>query len=263
MEAAALTDILARNAPGAAEMVATVIPWELRVLLVRLQSIAAADGGRRGIMALYALSAEVRARMKEARNAGDEEGVGLWSERLRDLGLQVADTLVEMGELETATRHLDSLQDDSNADELAYRKSLLRLRIGDISDAKRSTTTIANDTKRETLTALLAVANGDTPTATKQWEALSISHADDASFASNLAVGMLYAGKMIESRRLLEELREKHPAFPGLLFNLATVYELSSDRAGGMKSHLAERMAAKDPVPWTGGWERANFEFKL
>ena len=44
-EALPLTDLLARNSPGAKEIV-PLIPWELRVLLVRLQSIAAADGGR-------------------------------------------------------------------------------------------------------------------------------------------------------------------------------------------------------------------------
>lgn len=261
MEAATLTDFLARNAPGA-DKVSPLIPWELRVLLVRLKSIAAADGGRRGIMALYALSAETRARMKEARTAGNEAAVVLWNARLHDLGLRVADTLVEMGELETATRHLDTLQ-DANVDDLAYRKALLRLRIGDVGGARWLMASIENGTIKDTLNALLAVANDDTVAATTQWEALSSSQPDDAAFASNLAVGMLYAGKMVEARRLLETLLEKHHAFPGLLFNLGTVYELSSDRAGAMKAALAEKMAGRDPMTSTGGWERANFEFKL
>ena len=60
-------------------------------------------------MALYALTAEIRAHVNEAKEAGNEAEMSLWSSRLSDLGLRVADTLVEMGELETATRHLDSL----------------------------------------------------------------------------------------------------------------------------------------------------------
>ena len=72
--------------------------------------------------------------------------------------------MVEMGELETATRHLDSLAQavlDSDKDELAYRKALLRLRIGDVRGAQHIIHSITEPTKKATLTALLAVANGE------------------------------------------------------------------------------------------------------
>ena len=136
-EAAPLTDFLARNAPGARELL-PLLPWELRLLLVRLQSMAADDGGRRGIMALFALAGEVRAHVREARTKGDEVDLLLWSDRLREHGLRIADTLVEMGELETADRHLDTLV-DAKSDEIWYRKALLRTRVGDVADAQRCT----------------------------------------------------------------------------------------------------------------------------
>ncbi|KAK5169717.1 uncharacterized protein LTR77_005695 [Saxophila tyrrhenica] len=260
VEAASLTDFLARNAHGA-ETVTPLIPWELRILLVRLQSIAAADGGRRGIMALYALSAEVRAHVRDARSDGNDQDLGLWAGRLRDLGLRVADTLVEMGELETATRHLDTLR-DTNTAELAYRKALLRLRIGDVAGAQQTLEKL-NDDRKETLLALMDAANGDIPSAMDKWRSLAEQHPEDASFASNLAVGLLYTGKLTEARQALEDLAMRSPAFPGLLFNIGTIYELCSDRAPSLKTTLAERTSSNTATPSTGGWERLTFEFKL
>ena len=263
VEAASLTDFLARNAPGA-EQIAPLIPWELRILLVRLQSIAAADGGRRGIMALYALSAEVRAHTHEAQEAenGNENEVTLWSDRLRDLGLRVADTFVEMGELETATRHLDSLV-DPDIDELVYRKALLRLRIGDVTGARRCVDRIENAQRREALDILLEAANGHMPKAAERWQARADEHAGDALSATNLAVGLLYTGKIAQARQVFEAISQRSPAFPGLLFNLGTVYELCTEHALERKTELAQSIAAKAPSSTSGGWERANFDFKL
>jgi len=261
VEAASLTDFLARSAPGA-ETVTPLIPWELRILLVRLQSIAAADGGRRGIIALYALSAEVRAHITDAKAAEDDEDVAIWAARLRDLGFRIADTLVEMGELETATRHLDTLR-DPNGDELAYRKALLRLRIGDVSGAQQSMSKMDAGVRKDSLIALLAAANGDTSKAVEHWRSLCEQHPEDSSLASNLAVGLLYICKFTEARTVFEELATRSPAFQGLLFNIGTIYELCSERTQQLKSNLAQNMSNKTPATASGGWERANFEFKL
>ena len=57
-----------------------------------------------------------------ARVERKEDDARLWSARLRDLGLRIADALVEMGELETANRHLDSLP-DSDTSHIIYRKA--------------------------------------------------------------------------------------------------------------------------------------------
>lgn len=133
-EAIPLTDFLARGTPEAQDLLPS-IPWELRLLLVRLQSIGANDGGRRGIMALYALAGEVRAQVKEARSEYNDDESQIWSDRLCDLGLRVADSLVEMGELDTANRHLETLV-NAPVDEVFGRRALLRARGGDIADAQ-------------------------------------------------------------------------------------------------------------------------------
>ena len=260
-EAATLTDFLARSPPGAEDII-PLIPWEVRLLLVRLQSIAAADGGRRGIMALYALTAEVRTHVQDTKGGGDGTELTRWSERLRDLGLRVADTLVEMGELESAARHLDTLG-DVNQDELAYRKALLRLRVGDVLGAQRYIKNFKDSTQKASMETLLKAATGDFSDALNEWQRLGEEHPGHALFASNLAVGLLYTGNIVRAREVFEDLAQQSATFPGLLFNLGTVYELCTERALEKKMTLAQQIAAKAPAPETGGWERANFEFKL
>lgn len=260
-EAAALTDYLARSPPGAADVL-PLIPWELRLLLVRLQSANATDGGRRAVMSLYALTSEVRAHVQETKASSNHEELQIWSTRLRELGLRVADTLVEMGELETASRHLDTLV-DVEQDDLAYRKALLRLRVGDISGAKHNIDTLQDPTQKAALTALSQFTNGKASEAIALGQKHAGDEPTDALFGSNMAVGLLYTGHITQTREIFEAIAEKQPSFPGLLFNQATVYELCSDRAMDRKIGLVRTMADKQPVADSGGWERANFEFKL
>ncbi|EME88621.1 uncharacterized protein MYCFIDRAFT_35112, partial [Pseudocercospora fijiensis CIRAD86] len=260
-EAVPLTDVLVRNTPAAQDLI-PLIPWHLRLLLVRLQSIGAADGGRRGIMALYALAAEVRCNLKSAQAAENESETALWSDRLQDLGLRVCDALVEMGELETATRHLDTLV-NVEADELAYRKALLRMRVGDVEGAKRSASKMLDEKRKRGFEALLQVADGHYDDALRSWQSLLTEYPGHEMFALNAAVSLLYTGHITSARDVLEDLAEELPMFPTLLFNLATVYELCTERAAERKTSLAIQAAARTPGPESGGWERATFEFKL
>lgn len=260
-EAVSLTDFLHRNAQSAKDVLPKV-PWELRLLLVRLQSIVAQDGGRRAIMALYALSAEVRSHLKEARAADDQTAIDTWSARLRDLGLRVADSLVEMGELETATRHLDTLP-AMNADEINTRKALLRIRVGDVVAAKQSVAAVADSTRRAMISALLETADGDVDKATSTWKSLADQHPENQLLAQNLAVSLLYTGRIAEARTILESLVRDSPAFYALLFNLSTVYELCTERALERKGGLMEHLASKPPQAASGGWERNITDFKL
>ncbi|KAF2723133.1 hypothetical protein K431DRAFT_292855 [Polychaeton citri CBS 116435] len=261
-EAFPLTDVLARNTPGASDLL-PLVPWELRILLVRLQSIGAADGGRRGIMALYALGGEARAQLKAARDEGDTDAVNTWNERLRDLGLRAADTLVEMGELETASRHLDTLMDIDQA-EITYRKSLLRLRVGDTLGAK-AVIADSNEAEYAALHALIQVAEGGFSNAADQWQ--SLQHREGCIqpeiFAQNFAVCLLYTGQIEKARTVLEGLSRHSSPFSALLFNLSTVYELCSEKAVDHKQAFIHMTAQKPPTAASEGWERANVEFKL
>ena len=46
-----------------------------------------------------------------------------------------------------------------------------------------------------------------------------------------------------------------------LLFNLATMYELCTERSRTLKAQLAERVAGMEESPM--GWEKGNADFKL
>lgn len=260
-EAIPLTELLARSS-STGDDILPLIPWELRLLLVRLQSIGAVDGGRRGIMTLYALAGEVRANLRTAQESGEDASASLWAERLRDLGLRVCDALVEMGELETATRHLDGLS-DVDADELTYRKALLRVRVGDVSGARQSASSMTDEERKKGFEAMLEMADGDYAAAVESWQTLVTEHPDHELFVQNAAVSLLYTGHITSARDVLEDLASRMPMFPTLLFNLSTVYELCSERAPERKTALTEQAAAKTPGPQSGGWERATFEFKL
>ncbi|KAK5131086.1 hypothetical protein LTR08_001304 [Meristemomyces frigidus] len=260
-EAAPLTDLLARNSPGAKDIM-PLVPWELRLLTVRLQSIGAVDGGRRGIMALYGLSAEIRAHLRQAKADEDEAEQRVWASRLQDLGLRVADALVEMGELETANRHLETLT-KVDADDIISRRALLSMRMGDIAGARTCLKSLQHDDKRAAFDVLLKVADGDFSGAAETWQGLTEQQPSHAIFANNLAVSLLYTGHITSSQDILEEAAERLPGFSSMLFNLSTVYELCTERAVDLKTSLAYKMAAKAPRPETGGWERATLDFKL
>ncbi|KAF2487884.1 hypothetical protein BDY17DRAFT_289886 [Neohortaea acidophila] len=258
-ESIIIVDFLTKTPPD--ELV-SVIPWELRLLLVRLHSIAAADGGRKGIMSLYALAAEARQHIKAAQASNRDEELKVWSVRLQDLGLRVADMLVEMGELETATRHLDTLT-DVDTHELAYRRALLQLGSGDVAGARTSIDQLPDSIAKGSLEAIFDTACGDYTKAIEQWQDCGEKSPTYALSTSNLAVGLLYTGRIAEAKHILESLAARVPAFPGMLFNLSTVYELCTEQAVARKTALVQSIATKDMTPDAGGWERPTFEFKL
>ena len=110
---------------------------------------------------------------------------------------------------------------------------------------------------------------------------------DDEMVGVNLAVCLLYVGRMQEvrgwcfvvlavdrhagcpmmaadvkqGRALLEQLVDSGRSSHTLLFNLSTMYELCTDRSRALKVRLSEKVAAMEPRP--EGWEKTNADFKL
>ncbi|QIW95054.1 hypothetical protein AMS68_000572 [Peltaster fructicola] len=259
-EALPLLDFITSNASGVSEAV-SLIPWSLRILLVRLQSIAAQDGGRRAIMALYGLAGEARANIRDARSEGDEDARSIWASRLFDLGLRVSDTLVEMGELETATRHLETLVGGSQ-DEVLIRKVLLRLRTGDVITARRHFEELSQPDNRAVYGALLSSFDADVTDAVMSWRSLSQLSSHEVA-AQNEAVFLLYSGRIDEALHILETLVEKGLVFYTLLFNLSTMHELCSDNAESKKQDIAAKLASRAGQSSSTAWERSVVELKL
>lgn len=172
-----------------------IVPWPLRVLAVRLQSIAFGDS-RRSITGLYELGFEAR---RELMQPGlDKTQKQTWRDRLYDLGVRTVNALVEMGDLDAARRSLSNLGDSRNVDNQA-RSILLALRIGDLALAKDilEKSTVLQDGILKPLTTM---AEGFYDEATVQWKALLENPAqlDRPMIVQNLAVCLLYTGQLNE-----------------------------------------------------------------
>lgn len=259
----------------------SLVPWELRVLATRLQGLAA-DDWRRTIMGYYKLASECRYEVgKQA--ISDEEKV-MWEKRLSDLGIRVANACVEMGDLETAVRHLKTLERDH--DRNSSRLALLYLKIGDVETARRC----IGDEEDDVFEALCAVADGDYDGAIEAWRRLKERDPDNVMAIQNLAACLLYAGKIEEvrdqmaiwnsrsrasslhannlrgqqARSILETLvDDKASSVADLTFNLCTLYELCTEKSRDRKMDLARKLAEIEPSSAGPGWERTTAELKL
>ena len=237
------------------------------MLAVRLQSIGYGDA-RRGIMGYYDLARDVRTELGTTKSKEDKE---ICKERLRDLGLRVANALVEMGDMAAAGRHLESLlladkvmEDDQL---IRGRLAMLYLKIGNLGAAKRciagSTVNSISNPYAAELSPLLSMAEGDYTSAATQLITLKDENTTSSEplVLQNLAVCLIYTGKLIEARPILEALVSDGHSFHTLIFNLSTIYELCSDKSRGLKMELAEKLADR---PGSGlGWEKSNVDFKL
>jgi len=108
------------------------------------------------------------------------------------------------------------------------------------------------------------MSTGDPHTAASQLSALTADTdtTDNALLLQNLALCLLYTNQLPKTRDILEDLVSRGWSFHTLLWNLATVYELRSERVAGLKVGLAERVA-KGLEEEGGGGERWNGAFKL
>ena len=197
----------------------------------------------------------------------------------------VAMLCLRMGDLKEARVWISTGDNDQEAGEAS------------VSEFPRS----AKGPKSDVLKALLNMAEGDYDTAVTEWRSL-LNGPHDVLAKQNLAVCLLYTGRLSEvcpflfispftvhlplplplpklhlyfvimtrmhqTSYLLEELVTENHAFYALTFNLATVYELSTEKARERKMHLAERVAEglrRDDAKAVGRrMEWSNVDFKL
>lgn len=175
-----------------------IMPWELRVLAVRLQGIGYGDP-RRAISGYYGLARDAR---EQIAKASGEERLER-EERLEDLGLRVGNTLVETGDVSGAIRHFKSLRLSStgrNAELLTGRLALLYMRLGDLAAAKNCIEAASGRVLKGTLQPLLSMAEGRYDDAITEWKHIrSITSDSDSIIATqNLAICLLYVGRINE-----------------------------------------------------------------
>ncbi|KAL2203779.1 hypothetical protein CC79DRAFT_1074553 [Sarocladium strictum] len=239
-----------------------LVPWELRVLNVRLQALGFGDS-RRAVMSYHELAREAREHISKAMSRHDNSARELWKARLHDLGIKVAGALIEMDDLAGASHHLASLPHRGDS-KLALSKALLWLQLGDADMAREcAKETVGGAEEAENaeilITALCDMADGEYEASLANWERLQ--DLDDEMVATNTAVCLLYLGRMSEGRTILEKQIESGRTSHTLLFNLSTMYELCTEKNRALKMKLAEKVAGMDERP--SGWEKSNSDFKL
>lgn len=181
-----------------------LVPWELRVLAVRLQSLGFGDP-RRSVMSYYELAREARARLARASAVHDNSARELHKERLAELGLKVAGALIEMDDLAGAAAHLETLVDHGASGKLATAKALLWLHLGDVDAARRCVDNqVQGDaTQDKVISALCDMADGDYDAALAAWGELREDLPNDEMVAVNMAACLLYVGKLSQVRALM------------------------------------------------------------
>jgi Flp pilus assembly protein TadD len=220
---------------------------------------------RKGIMGYYELARECRENIVKTSTASAEKT--LWRSRLRDCGVRVANVLVEMGDLDGAGRHLATLTEDADTEtskEIALMETLIWLRVGDIASARRclARASPASTIVDGTLAALIQLADSDFEAAATSLRALHEEHPADAMVAQNLAVCLVYTGRIADAKDILSNLVDEHPAFHSMVFNLSTVYELCTERNRDKKAALAAQLATRKDGGGVG-WEMSASDFKL
>ncbi|KAF2133439.1 hypothetical protein P153DRAFT_393259 [Dothidotthia symphoricarpi CBS 119687] len=248
---------------------AHLVPWALRLLVVRLAALGYGEW-RKGIMGYYELARECRETLLKPTTSEAEKP--LWRTRLRDCGIRVANVLVEMGDLEGAGRHLGTLSssddapDSTEAREVLLMETLVWLRLGDIPTARsrlsRASAHAAPSLVDATLTALILLAESEYEAACTSFQALHAEHPADAMITQNLAVCLLYTGRIAEARTVLEDLVHASPPFYSSVFNLSTVFELCTEKNRDRKVGVAEMLAERKEGGGVG-WEVGNVVFKL
>ena len=173
---------------------------------MRLQSIGQGDS-RRGIIGYYNLAQDARAEI--AKVSGEDKT--MWRERLKELGIVVGNALVEMGNLEGAVRHLESLRVKGHEEDqiVTSRLALLYLRLGDMTAVRRYIFSRGHDgsetLSNKLLLPLLSMAEGRYEDAVQGWRALldSSPGENNAMITQNLAVCLLYTDKAEEASLMI------------------------------------------------------------
>ncbi|KAL8949900.1 MAG: hypothetical protein Q9183_007563 [Haloplaca sp. 2 TL-2023] len=187
-----------------------------------------------------------------------------------------------MGDLAAGQRHFGTLlhaaDDRQERVMLGTWIAMLGFRMGDLDNARKyiddkdTDGDSSEDGNAPILRALLSMAEGNYSDAAAEWQSL-LSNPSQPQHAlvakQNLAVCLLYTGNMNETRSQLEALVEEGHTFRALTFNLATVYELSTERSREKKVELARKVgemvqvAKENSGMGSNGRERSREDYKL
>ena len=236
-----------------------IMPFELRVQAIRLQTIGFSDP-RRGITMLYDLGHELRANIHALHDSDSHRGE--LTKRLASISLHVVNSLIEIGDLDCAYRTLlqSKMQKIETVDQ-DTRITILLLKMGRLQEARTLVDNLPIKAPHTLLNkALLELADGNLDEAIVHLRrGAANAAAEDVSLVKhNLAVALLYAGIVQEAQVIFRQLVDDGHTFSTLVINLSTVFELTSDNAKERKHSLVQHIAGSEKqIPLT------NSDFKL
>ena len=238
-----------------------VMPFPFRVQAMRLQNIGFSDP-RRGITALYDLGMEVRENIASPYTTEAERQE--WIMRLETLSMHVVNTLIELGDLDCAQRTLAQSKptDPARSDRWTARMVLVLVKLGQLKQAQSYLDQLVDEASEALFSSVIAVADGRLDAAAAFLESMAEdnAHQELASLAKqNLAVAYLYSGRIQQAAQLLEQLVSNGQSFHSLTINLATIFDLTSDKSRDQKVNLVNKLASSQPKTRTF----ANADFKL
>lgn len=242
-----------------------VMPFALRLQALRLQSIGFSDP-RRGVSTLYDTALECREHLSAPSTSPEERAI--WTERLQEVSIRVVNALIEMGDLECAARTLETVKpkEDERLALWTARMVLLRVKIGDIGKARELIeSALLGPQEKLALESLLAVAEGryETTAQTLSECETEVDAALKALLKQNLAVAYLYKGEVRKARQMLQALVDDGHSFQTLTINLATIYDLSSDKSRDLKMAMVSKIASQQKKDSDHLRSFVNADFKL
>ena len=242
-----------------------IMGFSLRLQALRLQSIGFADP-RRGVSSLYDVGMECREHLSSSSKSPEQRK--LWAERLREISIRVVNALIEMGDLDAAARTLQSLKPDKEENQALWlsRMVLLKIKAGDVSGAQRYLESpVLTPQTKPMLEAIFAIAEGRNDDAARilSDNKASAEPAVEALVRQNLAVAYLYRGEIRHARGLLEDLVVAGNSFQTLTINLATIFDLTSDKAQDLKASMISRIVGHQKDEDSQIRSYLNADFKL
>ncbi|KAL9081774.1 MAG: hypothetical protein Q9159_007048 [Coniocarpon cinnabarinum] len=237
-------------------------PFELRLLVVKLQAVGLGDW-RRCVIGFYDMARECRWHHGRSKDASLKS---VWKLRLSDLGAQVAHALVQMGDLDAAARHLTSLLSSPSSKHDHHLSTLLQLsmvclHVGDVAAAKHWLRVMSEESNtddvlsKQALNALIMTSNGEYSEAATEWQNLANDVGEGQEGLKTLSLQNKAA------RVLLDGLTKEQNMPHEVTFNLATLFELTAENARNLKLTLAQRLATHGASSM--GNEKFNADFKL
>ncbi|XP_035212657.1 trafficking protein particle complex subunit 12-like [Stegodyphus dumicola] len=243
----------------------TMVPFSFRILLAELPQYQgnhqiALDNMHRILNVIQKMLKNVQSgcaedgsmiKLPESRQKASLE---IWSKRERRVLYSILNCVLSQKDYILAVSVIKILMEKSqeHAPELHSALGRIYLQLGDVKYAQECFTKagkLSEDipekfrVEEKINKALLAIAFNNSEEAYKYYqEAYSISPGN-AMLANNMAVCLLYMGRLKESLNLLEKTIRSSPSsclHDGILFNICTLYELESSRCTQKKLAMLE-----------------------